>query len=78
MRCSAEEEMSESCCGARTLPADVFRAFVTPVSSVFSTIVFHSPQAGQRPIHLEYSFPQEVQYHTDLLFDPNVAIIYNN
>ena len=31
-----------------------------------SIIVFHSPQAGQRPIHLGLSLPQELQYHTDL------------
>jgi hypothetical protein len=29
-----------------------------------STIVFHSPQAGQRPIHLGLSLPQEVQNQT--------------
>ena len=28
-----------------------------------STMVFHSPHAGQRPIHLGLSLPQLVQYH---------------
>jgi hypothetical protein len=30
-----------------------------------STMVFHSPHAGQRPIHLGLSLPQFVQYHKD-------------
>lgn len=33
-----------------------------------STIVFHSPHAGQRPIHLGLSFPQDVQYQTVFAF----------
>ena len=33
-----------------------------------STIVFHSPQAGHRPIHFALSFPHEVQYQTVLIF----------
>ena len=34
-----------------------------------STIVFHSPQAGQRPIHFALSLPQELQYQSVLVFD---------
>ena len=34
------------------------------VSAGASTIVFHSPHAGQRPIHLGLSLPQEVQYQS--------------
>jgi hypothetical protein len=48
-----------------------------PASKTFSTMVFHSPQAGQRPIHLLLSLPHEVQYQSDLLFDPIVAIAQN-
>ena len=33
-----------------------------------SLMVFHSPQAGHLPIHLEVSLPQAVQYHTVLTF----------
>jgi hypothetical protein len=33
-----------------------------------SIIVFHSPQAGQRPIHFELSLPQELQNHADFVF----------
>ena len=33
-----------------------------------STIVFHSPQEGQRPIHLGLASPQEVQTYTVLNF----------
>jgi hypothetical protein len=29
-------------------------------------MVFHSPQAGQRPIHFGLSLPHEVQYQTVL------------
>jgi hypothetical protein len=36
--------------------------------------VFHSPQAGHRPIHFEYSFPQWEQNQTLFVF---VAIITN-
>jgi hypothetical protein len=36
--------------------------------------VFHSPQAGQRPIHFELSLPQELQYQTVLAF---VAIVFS-
>ena len=34
-----------------------------------SFMVFHSPQTGQRPIHLDVSFPQEVQYQTVLALE---------
>ena len=74
-RGSSRDWMSFSCWGRRTEPAEVSRARLGPASKVFSTIVFHSPQAGQRPIHLLLSFPHEVQYHSDLLFAPIVAII---
>ena len=32
----------------------------------YSTIVFHAPQAGQRPAHLGESAPHSLQNHTDL------------
>lgn len=34
-----------------------------------SFMVFHSPHAGQRPIHLEVSLPHDVQYHTVLTLE---------
>jgi len=38
-------------------------------------MVFHSPQAGQRPSHLGLSFPHEVQNHTVFsLFDAAIFI----
>ena len=43
------------------------------VTMVFSTMVFHEPQAGQRPIHFGYSFPQFVQKNTVFSF-PVTAI----
>ena len=39
-----------------------------PVTTSFSTIVFHSPQAGHLPIHLEYSLPQFEQNQTVFAF----------
>ena len=45
------------------------------VSDGASTMVFHSPHAGQRPIHLGLSLPHEVQYQTVFTF-PCVAIVY--
>ena len=49
-------------------PEDFF-----PVATVSSTIVFHSPQAGQRPIHLGASFPHEVQNQDVFIFPINMT-----
>gem|GEM_PF-2737910 len=67
MRDSPEAEMSRSCTGRRRSPAGA--AAGAPgfrLSRGCSTIVFHSPQAGQRPIHLGLSLPHEVQNQTVL------------
>lgn len=37
-------------------------------------MVFHSPHAGQRPIHLGLSLPQLVQYHKDFAAAMNYLI----
>lgn len=39
-----------------------------------SCIVFHSPHAGHRPIHLELSLPHEVQYQTVFDFPAILSI----
>jgi hypothetical protein len=49
-------------------------AVFLPVATVSSTIVFHSPQKGHLPIHLELSFPQDLQNQTVFVF--TVAIIH--
>ena len=46
-----------------------------PVATVSSTIVFHSPHAGQRPIHLGLSLPHALQNHTVFVFA--VAILHS-
>jgi hypothetical protein len=51
-----------------------WEAVFFPVATVSSTIVFHSPQAGQRPIHLGLSLPHALQNHT--VFVLTVAIAY--
>ena len=53
-------------------------ALELPLTTSFSTMPFHSPQAGHRPIHLEYSLPQWEQNHTDLVFFTVVAIPYKD
>ena len=40
---------------------------------LIGTMVFHSPQAGHRPIHFELSFPHDLQNHTVFVF--TVAIV---
>ena len=71
---SADESMSFRCSGL--LPEagaeDEMLLFLDgfPVTTVCSAIVFHSPQAGQRPIHLGLSFPQLVQNHIVFSFVP--------
>ena len=69
-------ETSFSGMGLREPPGTAMAvALEPPVTTSFSTMVFHSPQAGHRPIHLEYSLPQWEQNHTDLVFFTTVAII---
>jgi hypothetical protein len=51
-----------------------WEAVFFPVATVSSTIVFHSPQAGQRPIHFGLSLPHALQNHT--VFVLTVAIAY--
>jgi hypothetical protein len=50
--------------GLRPAPGTATAAGRFPVTTSFSTMVFHSPQAGQRPIHFEYSLPQLLQKNT--------------
>jgi hypothetical protein len=57
---SVRESISDSFFGEFPPPGTESEctAFPLPVTTLCSTIVFHSPHAGQRPIHLEYSLPQ--------------------
>ena len=74
-RSSCVVDTSLSACGFRDPPGTVMAAaLLPPVTTSFSTMVFHSPQAGHRPIHLLYSLPQWEQNHTDLVFLTLVAI----
>lgn len=71
IRLSCEESISDRCIGLREAPGtwtsrDEGLAF--PVATVSSTIVFHSPQAGHRPIHFGLSFPHDLQNHTVFVF----------
>ena len=50
-------------------------AFFLPVTTVSSTIVFHSPHAGQRPIHLGLSFPHDLQNHTFLDLEAAIQFV---
>jgi hypothetical protein len=69
-------ETSLSASGFREPPGTVWaEALLPPVTTSFSTMVFHSPHAGHRPIHLLYSLPQWLQNHTDLVFLTLVAIL---
>ena len=68
-RTSPEAEMSRSCTGRRRSPEGAAeRGAAARLSRGCSTMVFHSPQAGQRPIHFGLSLPHEVQNHTVLTF----------
>ena len=75
-RSSCVVDTSLSASGFREPPGTVrAAALLPPVTTSFSTMVFHSPQAGHRPIHLLYSLPQWLQNHTDLVFFTLVAIL---
>ena len=44
------------------------RVFDGPAATFSSTMVFHSPQEGQRPAHLGESAPHDEQNQSDLYF----------
>ena len=75
MRFSTDELISASGIGLCPEPGTVISApaLFFPVATVSSTIVFHSPHAGHRPIHLGLSFPHSLQNHTLLVL--TVAIL---
>ena len=67
-RSSAVVDTSFRGIGLRPAPGTDTASGRFPVTTSFSTIVFHSPQAGHLPIHLEYSLPQFEQNHTVFAF----------
>jgi hypothetical protein len=78
MRFSTDESISESGIGLCPEPGTdtpAAEAFF-PVATVSSTIVFHSPQAGHLPIHLEDSFPHALQNHTVFVFTVAIAGLF--
>ena len=70
MRGSSSGSISESFTGfAPSVESRPFCLEADFVDIFSSTNVFHSPQAGQRPIHFGDSYPQELQKYTDLEVD---------
>lgn len=77
MRASPPVSTDVSGCGLEEFPTELIPATPTgffPVATVSSTIVFHSPHDGHRPIHLGLSFPHDVQNQAVFIF---VAISSN-
>ncbi len=79
MRFSTDELISASGIGLCPEPGTVISApaLFFPVATVSSTIVFHSPHAGQRPIHLGLSFPHSLQNHTLLVLTVAILEIFS-
>ena len=71
MRASPPVSTEERGCGLDAGPTEFTLVAPTgffPVATVSSTMVFHSPHAGHRPIHFGLSFPHEVQNHAVFIF----------
>ena len=74
-RSSCVVDTSFSGIDLREAPGTVIVPAFLPVTTSCSTIVFHSPHAGHRPIHLEYSLPQWLQNHTVLVFALAISLV---
>ena len=71
VRLSSVESISLRDRGRDEVPTEFsscLREAWAPVTTFSSTIVFHSPHAGQRPIHFGLSFPHDEQNQTDFVF----------
>ena len=75
---SSVESISDRDRGLDDAPGVLSSCFLeTPVTTFSSTIVFHSPHAGQRPIHFGLSFPHDVQNHTVFCLIFGISLLFS-